>query len=288
MIERGNALKKYVRYEVQPRSPIKIITYHFFNHPKIWRHWHEYLEIIYLVHGSVTLKIDGKVFEAKSGDILVFNNFEVHESVSLSKDNEYYVFVVPPEYFQTSETAESFSYNSVIRNDVDCRNCIRKAAALVDTPHDSSQFLLNSEIFKFLFAATQKHVHKINTSQSKEIEAKLIVSDIQKRISRCYAEAINIDLLAKAFCISVSYLQHTFKTQTGHSIIDYLNRTRIDNASKLLRETVLHISEIAEKVGFTDYNYFSRVFKKYKNQTPTEYRKNDMSIPLTDSLIYSE
>lgn len=267
-------MKKYVSYEVQPRTPVRIITYHFCNHPKIWRHWHEYLEIIYFVRGSVTLKLNDRVFEARSGDILVFNSFEAHESVTLSTDNEYYVFVVPPEYLQTSDVTENTKYNSIIRNDSDCSSFIKKAAALVDAPHNGSQFLLNAEIFRFLFAATQRHVCKSSTSQVYELEPTLIIEDIQKRITRCYAEPLNLKMLANAFCISVSYLQHTFKAQTGYSIIDYLNRTRIDNAAKLLRETDLHISEISEKVGFPDYNYFSRVFKKYKELTPSAYRNS--------------
>ena len=115
-------MKKYARYEVQSRKPIRIITYHFVNHPKIYRHWHEYLEIIYFVHGALTLKIDDKILEAKSDDILVFNSFEVHESVQLSPDNEYYVFVVPPEYFQSVQTSENILF-ALVRpqfNRVEC------------------------------------------------------------------------------------------------------------------------------------------------------------------------
>lgn len=261
-----------MRYEVQPRTPVRIITYHFINHPRIWRHWHEYLEIIYFVRGSVTLKIDDKIHQAKSGDILVFNSFEVHESTHLSPDSEYYVFVIPPEYFQTSQAAENVLYRSVIRNDADCVSCVKKAAELVDNPCDSSRFLLNAEIFRLLFFITQNHTQKSSSTQIQQMQTKQIIEDIQKRISRCYAEPLNLHLLANAFCISVSYLQHTFKAQTGYTIIDYMNRTRIDNAAALLRETDRHISEIAEAVGFSDYNYFSRVFKKYKNVTPTEYR----------------
>lgn len=267
-------MKKYARYEVQSRKPIRIITYHFVSHPRIYRHWHEYLEIIYFVKGELTLKIDDKILEAKGDDILVFNSFEVHESVRLSPENEYYVFVVPPEYFQTVQTFENILYDSIIRNDSECMSCIKKAAALVDDPLDGSQFLLNAEIFKFLFVAFQNHIHKTTPLHNQEMDTKQIIEDIQNRISRCYAEPLNLKLLANAFCISVSYLQHTFKAQTGYSIIDYLNRTRIEHAARLLSETDLHISEISEKVGFPDYNYFSRVFKKYKNVTPTKFRKS--------------
>ena len=239
------------------------------------------------MRGSVTLKIDKRIQEAVSGDILVFNSFEVHESISLSPENEYYVFVIPPEYFLTEKAADNFVYDSIIKDDADCISHIKKAMALVDNPRTGSQFLLNAEIFNFLFAAAQKHGHK-SSSQIYEMETALIIEDIKERIARCYAEPININLLANAFCISVSYLQHTFKAQTGHSIIDYMNRTRINNAEKLLLETDLHISEISEKVGFPDYNYFSRVFRKYKNLTPSEYRKNTktgLQTPETESVL---
>ena len=56
------------------------------------------------------------------------------------------------------------------------------------------------------------------------------------------------------------------------SIIDYINKTRIENSKRLLLETDYHISVIAEKVGIADYNYFSRVFRKYEGISPTEYR----------------
>lgn len=266
-------MSKYVRYEVQPRSPLRIITYHFHSHPKIRQHWHEYLEIIYLVRGQITLKIDRKTINARSGDIIVFNGFEVHESVSLSPDNEYYVFAVPPEFFQTVENFEGYRYDNLLRNSGECLACIKRAAAAVDEAQGSSQFLLNSEIFRFLYTATKNHTHTDDSATGGAKEAKLIVADIQKRISRCYAEPMSIDLLANAFCISVSHLQHTFKAQTGSSVIDCINRTRIDNAAELLRKTDLHISHISEKVGFSDYNYFSRVFKKYRAMTPSEYRK---------------
>lgn len=267
-------MKQRVRYEVQPRSPIKIITYHFVNHAKIWRHWHEYLEIIYLVKGKVTLKANNNVFEAAEGDIVIFNPFEIHESVSLSKENEYYVFIVPPEFLHSRQEGENLKFDNVIRDSHDCRSAIKRAAEHSVSDSEDSTFLLNSEIFRFLHYAAKDY--SIPSKKEREYIEKNrhMVEDVKNRISYCYAESINIELLASAFFVSVSHLQHTFKEQTGISIIDYINKTRIENSKKLLSQTDLHISVIAEKVGIADYNYFSRVFRKYEGISPTQYRKN--------------
>lgn len=266
-------MKESVRYEVQPKSPIKIITYHFTNHAKIWRHWHEYLEIIYLVKGNFKLKADSSVFDVTEGDIIIFNPFEVHESVELSPENEYYVFVIPPEFLQCRQESENLRFDSVIRTGGECKKTIIKASEFADISSGDEMFMLTSEIFRFLYHAAKKYSHPFEKAPEYIEKNQHMVEDIKNRISYCYAEPINIELLANAFFVSVSHLQHTFKDQTGMSLIDYINKTRIENSKKLLCETQFHISVIAEKVGIADYNYFSRVFRKYEGITPTQYRR---------------
>lgn len=263
-------MKDTARYEVQPKFPLKIITYHFKDHAKIWRHWHEYLEVIYLVHGNFTLKSDKNIFNLSDGEIAIFNPFEIHESIELSERNEYYVFVIPPEFLQTWNDAENCKFENVI-SDTDCLNALKRAAeSISDTSND---FMLNAQIFRFLHHAVEKHTFRAEKAGEYVEKNKHMVEDVKNRISYCYSEPINVELLAKAFFVSVSHLQHTFKEQTGYSIVDYINKTRVENSQKLLKETEWHISVIAEKVGISDYNYFSRVFKKYVGISPTQYRK---------------
>ncbi len=267
-------MKNTARYEVQPKSPLKIITYHFENHMKIWRHWHEYLEVIYLVHGQFILKADNKTFNVSDGDIIVFNPFEVHESIVLSENNEYYVFVIPPDFIQSWQDDKQYKFSNVINGSVECKKAIKKAAEATENPSRDQQLLLNAEIFRFLYYAASNYADEAKSEIEIPLKNKHIVEDVKTRIEYCYAEPINIELLANAFFISVSHLQHLFKAQTGMTIIDFINKTRIENSCTLLKNTDLHISAISEKVGIFDYNYFSRMFKKYIGITPTQYRKN--------------
>lgn len=272
-VEFGDKMKETARYEVQPKTPLKIITYHFENHMKIWRHWHEYLEIIYLVRGRFSLKADKKTFEASDGDIIIFNPFEVHESIKLSEENEYYVFIIPPDYIQSWQNDKKYRFSNLISDSSECRKAIKKASEATEINSREQQLLLNAEVFRFLYLAASKYAEISEEESEIQNKNKHIVEDVKNRIAYCYAEPINIELLANAFFISVSHLQHLFKAQTGMTIIDYVNKTRVENSCRLLETTDYHISAISEKVGIFDYNYFSRLFKKYIGITPTQYRK---------------
>ena len=55
--------------------------------------------------------------------------------------------------------------------------------------------------------------------------------------------------------------------------MDYLNMVRIENAAKLLKMTDHKIIDIAYEVGFQNFSYFSNIFRRYKNVSPSEYRQ---------------
>lgn len=82
----------------------------------------------------------------------------------------------------------------------------------------------------------------------------------------------SIDSICTEFHVSKSHLQKTYKSYFGNSIIDEVIHFRIDSAKKLLEETELSITEIAEKCGYSSYVYFTKQFKKVENETPSAYR----------------
>lgn len=79
--------------------------------------------------------------------------------------------------------------------------------------------------------------------------------------------------LADRSCISPDHYSRRFKQIIGVKPIEYLNQNRIEKAQLLLLTTTKSCHEIAENCGFKSNTYFSRIFKKYVNQTPEEYRR---------------
>lgn len=88
-----------------------------------------------------------------------------------------------------------------------------------------------------------------------------------------YAEDMSLSILAAKKGVSKSYLASLFHSETGCTVTDYIFQTRIDHSIYLLNTTKLSISNIALNCGFSDPNYFSRIFKKLNGKSPRSYRE---------------
>lgn len=88
-----------------------------------------------------------------------------------------------------------------------------------------------------------------------------------------YSEELSLDTLAKMRSVSNSYLSALFKKEVQMTVTDYINSTRIRQSLILLNTTALSIQDIAYQCGFTDSNYFTRIFKKFQGKSPKLYRE---------------
>ncbi|MBN1674951.1 MAG: helix-turn-helix domain-containing protein [Kiritimatiellae bacterium] len=111
-------------------------------------------------------------------------------------------------------------------------------------------------------------------SQTHVSEARTMVclGEVLSYLERNYAEAISLARLAREARMSQSTLVRTFRQAVGTSPIDYLIRLRIEKASALLRRGDVRVGEAALGAGFSDSNYFSRLFRKATGMSPRQYR----------------
>jgi two-component system, response regulator YesN len=91
-------------------------------------------------------------------------------------------------------------------------------------------------------------------------------------IHRNYAEEISLISVANQINVNPSYLSRVFKQEKGENFISYLTRVRMERAKSILENRRFKISEVAEKVGYHNYPYFSKIFKKTVGMSPEEYR----------------
>nr|WP_281378784.1 helix-turn-helix domain-containing protein [Paenibacillus phyllosphaerae] len=92
-------------------------------------------------------------------------------------------------------------------------------------------------------------------------------------IQEHYAEPLNLTEVAHHFHFNPSYLSNYFATHNKEGFSEYLNRVRIDKACELLKNSDMSISEVSGQVGYSDPSYFTKVFRKLKNISPSQYRK---------------
>ena len=88
-----------------------------------------------------------------------------------------------------------------------------------------------------------------------------------------YFEPLTLNMVADKVGITPAYLSSLFSQHMGVTLIDYLNEVRIDHACVYLKQNYFKTYEIAYKVGYRDEKYFSKVFRKVKGMTPSEYKR---------------
>lgn len=101
-----------------------------------------------------------------------------------------------------------------------------------------------------------------------------LISEVQLFLAEHISEPISVQRMAGEFYLSPLYLSNLFKKQTGETLIVSLNRTRIRYAKYLLLTTDAPLQEISQAVGFQDYSYFGRMFKKITKESPEHFRKS--------------
>jgi len=87
------------------------------------------------------------------------------------------------------------------------------------------------------------------------------------------SDSINIEQLADVACITKPYFIRLFKHEFGFPPVQYINRKKVERAQLLLFTTDKAVKEVAFILGFSDQNYFIRLFHKLTGITPQEYRR---------------
>lgn len=97
------------------------------------------------------------------------------------------------------------------------------------------------------------------------------VAALIREVKENYSQRLVLRELGEKYEMSPSYMNSKFKKEVGYTFNDFLNRYRIMKANELLQtQPHLKIYEIAERVGFSDYKYFIKVFKKYVGYPPLQ------------------
>ncbi|NOU71378.1 response regulator [Paenibacillus sp. LMG 31458] len=119
----------------------------------------------------------------------------------------------------------------------------------------------------------KQFLSELKSSHAKKKFIDKEIAEAAKFIQLHYHQDISLQQVAYQVKLSPNHFSSLFKKNLDLSFIEYLNRFRIDMAKDMLVNTHLKSYEIAEKVGYMDYSYFSRVFKKVTGMRPNEFQK---------------
>lgn len=96
---------------------------------------------------------------------------------------------------------------------------------------------------------------------------------IHEDIEKNYKEHLTLSGIAEKYHVDASYISRTFSKKYGETMMAFIARLRVEKAKELIAKKQKSLEETSFEVGYDDYNYFSRVFKKYQGVRPSEYRQ---------------
>lgn len=108
------------------------------------------------------------------------------------------------------------------------------------------------------------------------------VQESLRLIEKNYNQNLSLEEICREVAVSKNYFSYLFKRETGMNLWNYLTIIRLQHAKRLLEETELKSYEIAFQVGYDNPSYFSRIFRKYENMTPNEYRNRKRRYKVTE------
>lgn len=124
-----------------------------------------------------------------------------------------------------------------------------------------------------LQAADELYGKETLSIQELAVEKNKLVEIAMEYVQEHYYERISLTDVAGKIGVTPGYLSTLFQKQLDQGFVDFLNSIRIARACAYLEQNYLKTYEIAYKVGFNDEKYFSKVFKKIKGCSPSEYKK---------------
>lgn len=238
--------------------------------------------VIYGASKAINIKeiVPGKVSDSGSGNdrklAQLFKNirFGSGEDVVASV-NEYMTNVVfpaksLPQYIDVMELAGSL-WRFAVNNDIADEELSEAMRRLYANMTDMDPETLREQLADISFSLRERLLNTRNKL------TKSFVSKAQEYVRSNYGDAsLSLDSICEALGVSNAYFSTVFKKETGNTFIGWLTDYRMEQASRLLVETNEKSYIIAERVGYTDPNYFSYVFKRRFGVSPSKYRMGHM------------
>ena len=246
-------------------------------------HVHKAVELLYVKNGSYTVLLDGVEHEIETGDLILFCSNAIHHVFTKNlPENEYYVIKISPAFFlQFSNQEEGAEY--VMRfaiNRKESKNIWKKeeleGTSLLSVlqsliaEHEglkyASQVATKLKIMELLVEILRSDSPTDERSPHNQTAA--LIYNTMVYVRNHFSEDTDERELARSLGMSYSYFSRSFKRVTGMTFKQYLNRTRVNQAEKMLCRGNASVSEIATRCGYNSISYFISVYKNITGKTP--------------------
>ena len=236
-------------------------------------HYHTYFELYFLEAGERHHIMQDRQYETKVGSFMIFAPYIMHYSFS-DHDVPFKRTVI---YFKEDAVA-SPELLELIKNGSGLYVPDQKTSSGIHyflnemlREQERDDILHETSMRNMLNAVLLTIMRHTEVSPKPETQSRMakVISYIEKN----YWHELRLQDIASEFYVSEYYLCHEFKKYTNRTIVQYINALRILHAQRLITETDLNLTKIAEQTGFSSLTHFNRTFKSIVGTSPFVYRK---------------
>ena len=239
-------------------------------------HWHEQIELHYVVYGQTIIRLEQEEIRAKEGDLVIINSNVLHEGNRVGGNMETLVAIFDIETFSKEFADKNIIFCPIISGDVEISKLMLHIYEEYQRKEIGYRLVCKGELLKIVtYLARNNALEMLSEEDGLRRRKKLErLNTVYQYIEKHYTEVITNRDLADLVHLSEGRFCHIFKESAGVSPLQYINEVRLNKAMNLLKKENFMATEVAEAVGFSDYNNFGRMFRKYFGCTPLEARKN--------------
>lgn len=253
-------------------------------------HWHEELEIVYIKDGALSLQLQGKTFCLEKGDCLVLNSNIIHFARAVPKcELHSMVFdsrlitgnndsVFARKYILPLISCTSFTgyLLKAAADETIIGHFVRAFDALVQEIH-GFEFMVRENLSQICFFLSQQFASEIQTKDTELDQDDIRIRNMLAYIHSNFSNDLNLAEIAKAAAVGERECLRCFQRTIQLSPLQYLLKYRIMQGAELLLSNPSNsVSEIATLCGFDSPSNFAKMFKRFYNCTPRDYRKSNV------------
>ncbi len=265
---------------IDPEFPI-LMYWHSLQEPQEYfpAHWHEHLELHYIISGESVFYINQQKLLAKAGTLVLANSNELHQGFCQNPPMESCRLLFRLEDLSAELDNRGYVLQNVIEDDETVQALFMELCredALQQAGHKQACKAIVTQLIVYLCRhyAVQTLSKEDSQRQKKNRQR---INQVITYVEANYTNPISNQDLADLVHLSKDRFEHFFRDSFGISPLQYIQNYRMKMAKKLIKEGNAPVSQVAEMVGFSDYNYFGRCFRKHYGCTPTQMQKENCS-----------
>ncbi len=243
-------------------------------------HWHDRIELIYLVNGELHLQTETTKRTAVAGDLIIIPPRILHGADLATPDTEYRVLMFELATFSSNITGvknfiDALNQQHVrlthITNDADIIAAFERIYKKQSAKGEAASLAVCADIYTLLSLLRERCVVDMLPQFPTKTAFKEVIAYIQDN----YQKPLCSSQLCKKFGYSQNYFSRRFIAETGMTPTSFIRTVRLESAAQMLQETDMPINKISMTCGFASAKYFSQCFHELYGITPGQFREGN-------------